>query len=126
MESLINSLNGLNHTCPTRISVVINGIKSDVLQLRVGVPQGSVLGPLLFLIYINDLPDDSFVFHIVNKDISLCAAKINMDLDYRNNWAVQWLVSINATKTIFMLFTTKRPRPIPPLKLGTVTLVKFN
>ncbi len=39
-----------------------------------------------------------------------------------NEWAVQWLVSINATKNIFMLFTTKRPRPIPPLKLGTVTL----
>ncbi len=66
-------------------SVVINGIKSDVLQLRAGVLQGSVLGPLRFLIYINDLPDgltgevfmfadDSSVFHIVNKDISLCAA----------------------------------------------------
>ncbi len=114
-------------------SVDINGIKSDVLQLKACVPQGSVLGPLLFLIYIHDLPggligevfmfaDDSSVFHIDNKDISLCAAKMNKDLDCIHNWAVQWLVSINATKNIFMLFTTKRPRPIPPLKLGTVNL----
>ncbi len=50
---------------------------------------------------------------------NLCAAKMNKDLDCINNLAVQWLVSINATKTILMLFTTKRPRPIPPLKLGT-------
>ncbi len=114
-------------------SVIINGIKSDALQLRAGVPPGSVLVPLLFLTYINDLPggltgevfifaDNSYVFHIVNKDISLCAAKMNKDLDCINNWAVQWLVFINATNTIFMLFTTKRPRPIPPLKLGTLTL----
>ncbi len=47
---------------------------------------------------------------------------MNKDLDCINNWAVQWLVSINATKTIFMFFTTKRHRPIPPLKLGTVIL----
>ncbi len=66
--------------------------------------------------------NDSSVFHIVNKDISLCAARMNKDLDCINNWAVQWLVSINATKNIFMLFTTKRPRPTPLLTLGTVTL----
>ncbi len=47
---------------------------------------------------------------------------MNKDLDCINNGDVQWLVSINAAKTISMLFTTKRPRPIPTLKLGTVTL----
>ncbi len=55
-------------------------------------------------------------------NISLCEAKMNKDLDCINNCTVQWLVSINATKNVFMLFTTKRPRPIPPLKMGTVTL----
>ncbi len=50
--------------------------------------------------------DDSSAFHIVNRDISLCAAMMNKDLDCINNWAVQWLVSINATKTSCVLFTT--------------------
>ncbi len=48
---------------------------------------------------------------------------MDKDLDCINNWAIQWLVSINATtKTIFMLCTTKRPKRMPPLKLGTLTL----
>jgi hypothetical protein len=114
-------------------TVVINGIKSDILELKAGVPQGSVLGPLLFLVYINDLSegltgeaflfaDDSSIFHKVNNDIFECACKMNNDLELINKWANQWLVSINAIKTISTLFTTKRPKPIPPLKLGSVTL----
>ena len=48
---------------------------------------------------------------------------MNRDLETINKWAKQWLVTINAIKTIFMLFTTlKRPQPVPPLQLGTVTL----
>ena len=114
--------------------VVINGTKSEILQLNAGVPQGSVLGPLLFLIYINDLcdglssevflfADDSSIFHNVNNDITACTNKMNKDLEIINKWAHKWLLSINAIKTIFILFSTKRPhQTIPPLKLGMSTL----
>ncbi len=65
--------------------------------------------------------NDSSVIQIVNKDISLCAAKMNKDLDCINNWAVQWLVSINTTKKHFHVFYNQKTHTYPPLKPGTVT-----
>ena len=79
-----------------RQRVALNGQSSSWLSIRADVPQGSVLGPLLFLIYINDLPeglisevklfvDDTSLFSIVNY-VNTSASTLNSDLLKMQDW----------------------------------------
>ena len=106
-----------NYLLNRKQRVVLNGQSSSWLDLEAGVPQGSVLGPLLFLIYINDLPhgliceaklfaDDTSIFSTV-LDITRSSNHLNQDLSTIKNWAFQWKMVFNpdpnkqATEVIF-------------------------
>ena len=107
--------------------VVLNGFHSEYEAIESGVPQGSVLGPLLFLIYINDLEknlkcnvkffaDDTMLYSIV-EEVNASADDLNHDLELIRRWAYQWKMEFNPDPTkqaTEVLFSCKRKKPCHP------------
>lgn len=88
--------------------VVINGAKSEWSAVGSGIPQGSVLGPILFVIFINDLPDairsTSLIFAGDTKiydDVSNPTGHeaVQQDLDFLTNWSAIWQIGFYLDKS---------------------------
>ena len=114
--------------------VVINGYTSEFKLVEAGVPQGSILGPLLFLIYINDIvreldcnvrlfADDTSLYIVVENPVT-AANLLNNNLGRVHSWAGIWLVDFNASKTESMLLTRKRNVPFHPNLIMDNTILK--
>ena len=135
LELLNNFLNGRKQR------VKVDGVTSDPKPILSGVPQGSVLGPLLFLVYIRDM-----VFGLENDligyadDHSLVAVikspqeryevsqSINRDLERIHEWCGRWGMKLNPSKTKTLLVSRSRTEepPHPLLRIGNSKLAESD
>ena len=119
--------------------VVVNGHVSDSLRITCGVPQGSVLGPLLFLIYMNDLPyvskvlqfylfaDDTNIYYDANDLITLQKV-INRELRKVRKWLEANRLALNICKTNYVIFhsPSKKTNEFIKIKLGRKAISQVN
>ena len=99
--------------------VIVQGEESQWADVASGIPQGSVLGPVLFLIYINDLPDvvmkfikqfadDTKEHAIIQSDLG--AIEVQDDLDSMSDWSEIWETGFNAKKCKSMHLGKNNPK----------------
>ena len=117
-----------------RLRVVLDGKSSQEYPVNAGVSQGYILGPTLFLLYVNDLPDDVICdIAIYADDTTLCsrcdrasdlrqqlelAFELKFDLRDTMDWGKKWLVDFNAGKTQLVSFDWSNNSGSIDVKMG--------
>ena len=113
---------------------------SEMKNIENGVPQGNILGPLLFLTYIDDIPNASNIFNFLMyaDDTTLCCcledinhvnkqAILNQELDHIPNWLIVMGLKLNTNKSKYMVFGIPNKNiPIIELHIDTGSIDKVQ
>ena len=134
-DSLLNWI--ISYLSNRKQRVVYANSTSSLRNIQAGVPQGSILGPLFFIAYINDIvyavnsnirlfADDTSLYIIVEDPIT-ASTTLNNDLASIHSWSQSWLVSFNPEKTESIIFSRKRRKPQhPPLIMNSLNIEEVD
>ena len=122
-----------NYLSERKQRVVINNSTSSWRDINAGVPQGSILGPLLFIVFINDIltdinstiqlfADGNYLYLIVD-DPQETAQTLNDDLVKLHAWSTKWLLNFNPQKTETMTISRKLNKPHQPNLIMNKTII---
>ena len=122
----------MNYVSDSCQCTLVNGYISDLTLVQYGILQGSLLGPRLYTIYVNDLPDaitfgnvlmyaDDTSIYCIGKCFDEVCLKLNKVLDELRLWSLRSKLSIHPIKTEAMILTKQGfigPAPPPPILFG--------
>ena len=124
-----------SYLCGRQQFTVLNGVKSDLLSVSLGIPQGSVLGPTVFVLFTNDLPssvpsvsvymyaDDTTIYCVGETADQAAIDQLNKALQDFYNWCLNNRLTPHPRKSEVILFRKRTPMgPIAPVYLGSSVL----